>query len=280
MADIKECLGIPNMGPLYFRFPANNEPMQNIQELIDLSMFVKSTVRNKDIEEFKGKDFNIQLINYGDAQVVAVLTVDNSKQYTLMINQPATEFGYGKKEFDNLIKLNQIDPSIVIKPIHYFEQNHHELYITPYYYQARCIGLSPTDWGIWIPEPKYHFQIFNERERKIINSTMIAMLIKLYDKENNKGISKCYLHGGDFMLLKGFENHEMSFDNIASHIKLIAARELTTISLDDYIDRIKIELSNQEQTNLIITGEKLQCPFTKEEIEMGIEKGIKIRSRN
>ena len=50
-------------------------------------------------------------------------------------------------------------------------------------------SLGIHDFGPWyvelLPEPEYHFETFNENDRKIINSTMIAMLIKLYDEEIN-----------------------------------------------------------------------------------------------
>ena len=109
---------------------------------------------------------------------------------------------------------------------------------------------------------------------------MIAMLIKLYDDENNKGIANCRLDGGDFMLLKGYENNEISCDNIIKHLKLIAARELVPISLDDYINRIRIELANNEEINSIVIGKKLRQPFTEEEIETGIEIGLALRNQN
>lgn len=277
MADIKSSLGIPNFGPWYVELL----PEQNItEELINISKFVKSIISNKNIPEFNSNDINIQFINYGKTQLVFVVTVDNSKQYTLLINQPATKYGVGKNEFDNLNKLNQMDSELVIKPMYYFENGNYELYITPYYHQARCVGVETTQWGIWIPEPEYHFETFNENDRKIINSTMIAMLIKLYDDENNKGIANCRLDGGDFMLLKGYENNEISCDNIIKHLKLIAARELVPISLDDYINRIRIELANNEEINSIVIGKKLRQPFTEEEIETGIEMGLELRNQN
>ena len=109
---------------------------------------------------------------------------------------------------------------------------------------------------------------------------MVAMLIKLYNEENSMGIAKCRLDGGDFMLLKGFENNEISFENIINHLKLIAARELISISLDDYINKIRTELTNQENNELIITGKNLRRQLTNEEIETGIQLGLKLRKQN
>ena len=277
MTNIKDSLGIPNFGPWYVRAL----PGQKIlEELRSMSEFIKWVISSSDIPEFDSDNIVVQFINYGDTQLVFVVTVDDSKQYTLLVNQPKTKYGAGKAEFNNLNKLNQADTKLVIKPMYYFEKNNHELYITPYCHQARCVGVETTEWGIWVPEPYYHFEVFKENDRKVINSTMIAMLIKLYDEENSTAIAKCKLDGGDFMLLKGFENEEISFDSITKYIKLIAARELITISLDDYINRIRIELLNQEESEPIITGRKLRQSFTREEIELGIEMGLKLREQN
>ena len=45
-------------------------------------------------------------------------------------------------------------PEIIIKPIRYYvnpENLQQELYMTPYYYQARCIGVETEKkgWGIY-----------------------------------------------------------------------------------------------------------------------------------
>ncbi len=68
--------------------------------------------------------------------------------------------------------------------------------------------------GIWIPEPYYHFKPFSQEERRVINSSMVAALITLYDEENNQGLSKVRLDCGDFMLLKGYEEEELIQDSI------------------------------------------------------------------
>lgn len=276
MTDIKEALGIPEFGSWYVELLPN----QNIiEELILLSKLVKSMVDSNSIEELKGNKKNIKFINYGKTQLVYVMTIDNSRQYTLLINQPATEYGLGKAEFNNLNRLNQLDSDAVIKPIGYFENNGKELYITPYYRQARCVGIETKDWGVWVPEPNYHFRKFTEEEKHAVNSVIVAMLVKLYDEENNQGLSKCRLDGGDFMLLKGYEYNDMSFENIMNSIKLIAARKLIPISLDDYIERIRIELSGQDCNEMLVLGGKLKQPFTIEEIEDGIEKGLELRKK-
>ena len=277
MFDIKDSLGIPNFGPWYINVLPEQDTLEEITEIFN---FIKSVVYDKKILEFNSGNIDIQFINYGRTQLVFVVTVDNNKQYTLLVNQPATKYGVGKNEFDNLNMLNKIDAQLVIKPLYYFENENQELYITPYYHQARCIGVDTNEWGMWIPEPEYHFDMFNEKNRRIINSTMIAILIRLYDEKNNKGISKCRLDGGDFMLLKGFENNELSYDNITNYIKLIAARELLHISLDDYINRIRLELASKYTDNLIVVGKKLRKPFTEDEIESGVEMGLRLKRIN
>ena len=183
MTNIKDSLGIPNFGPWYIEILPNQDILE---ELIDMSKFVKSIIDNKNIHEFNSNNIDVQFINYGKTQLVFVVTVDNSKQYTLLINQPATKYGVGKNEFDNLNKLNQIDSELVIKPMYYFENGNYELYITPYYHQARCVGVETTQWGIWIPEPEYHFETFNEKDRKIINS----LKKDYYDKGVEQGIEQ------------------------------------------------------------------------------------------
>ena len=215
MEDITKNLGIPNFGPIYLELlPGQNSD----DEFMKIYYFVSRVVSSGEIGKFK--DIDVQFINYGRTQLVFVVTMDNSRQYTLLVNQPATKFGVGEREYNNLNELNQLDSSIVIKPICYCKAGIQELYVTPYYYQARCIGIETTKWGIWIPEPNYHFKVFNENERKVINSTMVAILVKLYDKEKNVGLSKCRLDGGDFMLLKGFENNDISPENILDNMEV------------------------------------------------------------
>ena len=277
MDDIRKPLGINVLQACYVSLL----PDQNItEELIECSKLVKSMLDNSDVEELKGYRKRVEFINYGDTQLVFAIVIDESRTYALLINQPTTEYGVGKREYDNLIKLNQMDSELVIKPIHYYERNKRELYVTPYYDLARCVGIEEKDWGVWEPEPSYHFRKFTDEERKTVNQAMVASLIKLYDEENNLGIANCVLTGGDFMLLKGYEDSEISFENIMNSIKLIAARRLISISLEDYIDRIRIELSEEDipESELVILKSRIKNPFTKEEIETGIELGLSLRN--
>ncbi len=268
----KEALGIPNFGPHYL----NVLPGQiDIVELIKTVGFVTSFVENGDIKEFIGDHVDVRFINYGSTQLVFVVEVDDRK-YTLLVNQPATSYGVGKKEYDNLTELSKVNPDLVVRPIHYHEDGERELYMTPYYYQSRCIGVEYNDWGVWKPEPEYHFSNFNDKERLIINSSMVASLIKLY---NGKGLSKVRLDGGDFTLLKCYDKLDLSYDNVLNSIRLIAARDMVDISLDDYIELLKNELLNSGINEYTILGKKPRQLITEKEIDSGIELGMKLRKK-
>ena len=95
----KESLGIPNYGPWYLEL---NEEQGYLEELAKINYFLESFVCENKIDELNGEEYRIQFINYGRTQLVFVVTVDDDKQYTLLVNQPKTEYGVGKREFDNL----------------------------------------------------------------------------------------------------------------------------------------------------------------------------------
>ena len=275
-----ESLGIENYGEWYIRhLPEQNEK----EEFKKVNDFISEFISKTDMEELKGKK-HIKFINYGDTQLVFVVTINEEKQYALLLNQPKTEVGQGLEEYNNLINLNKNHPDIVIRPLKYYvnpANPQQELYITPYYFKARCVGVNEKDWGIWIPEPEYHFKDFNQTERKIINKCMIALVVKLYDEKNKRGISKWRFDGGDFMLLKGFEKEEINEENILKKLLMISARKLITIEFNEYIDKMKIELKNglKEEDKKIIIGKNLRCPFSEEEIEEGIKFGMILREK-
>ena len=271
-----ESLGIPNYGPWYYRLSDG----QNItEEIIYIHNFIDNVVSMNQFAEFKGKEMDIQFINYGKTQLVFVLTIDNSRQYTLLVNQPATEYGIGKREFDNLELLsNKFDE--VIKPLYYFGNGKSELYVTPYMYKSRCIGVETSNWGVWIPEPQYHFRSFDLSDRKVINTCMVALMIKFYNSELEMGISKCRLDGGDFMLEKDFEKNPINVESILKKIKLIAARDLISMNLDDYIARLRLELSSKNVDDNLIIGKTLRCPLSEDEIEDGIKLGLELRKKS
>ena len=268
----KEALGIPNFGPWYLKFRPNQDV---IVEWLKTVNFACSFVSDSNIKELVGDYVDVRFINYGETQLVLVVVVDN-KKYTLLVNQPATSYGVGKKEYDNLTELSKVNPDLVVRPIHYHEDGERELYMTPYYYQSRCIGVEYNDWGVWKPEPEYHFSNFNDKERLIINSSMVASLIKLY---NGKGLSKVRLDGGDFTLLKCYDKLDLSYDNVLNNIRLIAARDMVDISLDDYIELLKNELLNSGINEYTILGKKPRQLMTEKEIDSGIELGMKLRKK-
>ena len=275
-----ESLGIEDYGEWCIR----HLPEQNVtEEFKKVNDFISEFISKTDMEELNGKK-NIKFINYGDTQLVFVVTINEEKQYTLVLNQPKTEAGQGLEEYNNLINLNKNHPDIVIKPLKYYvspSNPQQELYITPYYFKARCVGVNEKDWGVWIPEPEYHFKDFNQNERKIINKCMIALVVKLYDEKNQKGISEWRFDGGDFMLLKGFEKEEINEENILKKLLMISARKLITIELNEYVDKMKIELKNglKEENEKIIIEKNLRCPFSEEEIEEGIKFGMNLREK-
>ena len=274
-------LGIDNYSDWYIR---HSESQNQEKEFIKVNSFIKNFCLNNDFEELKGSKISLQFINYGDTQLVFVVTVDNSKQYTLLVNQPKTRPGQALEEFNNLTTFNKLHPEIIIKPIKYYvnpENPQQELYMTPYYYQARCVGVSSGEegWGEWIPEPEYHYRIFSEKEGKIIKKCMVAMMVKFYDGKNKSVIAGYSLDGDDFMLKKGYENEELNEENIIKNFVFIAARKVIKIEFDEYINRIKKELKNDfgDNDEKIILKKKLRAPFTEEDIEEGIKYGMKLR---
>ena len=274
MVNKNDSLGIPNYGPWYLEV---NSKQNELEEFVKVNQFVVSVGQDDRIDI--GDSKRVEFINYGKTQLVFVLTVDEDRQYTLLVNQPAVEFGTGEKEFINLSYLNNRYADVVVKPICYFayEEENYELYVTPYYYQSRCIGVETTNWGMWVPEPSYYFKKFNREEQGMINSSIIATLIMLYDEDLELAIGKCRLDGGDFMLEKGFESRGYNYANILSNMKLIAARELINIGLSEYIDRLKKECLGEVE-HYIFLAESLKCKMENDEVNKGIELGLKLRS--
>lgn len=281
----EEPLGIPSSGFEYMKMTKENANWrERLDKFLDIRKFISDVVNTNTMPEFQGENKTVQFINYGDTELVFVFNVENRK-YTLLVGQPATEFGEVETEYENLRRLGKCHKENIVVPIRYFSNGKDmELYVTPYLYQARCVGIEEKDWGMWVPEPQYYFQDFSQESRKIINSSMIAMLIKFFDDKNNLGIGACHIGGGDFVLQKGFEKEKITYENVLRNIKLIAARKLISASLDEYIDRIKQEFSrrtyykteNQRDKSILINY-KCKTPMTLEEIQKGIELGYKLR---
>lgn len=284
---MEEPLGIQSYGYEYMELSPNQEGLENslieFKEIID---FLVKVINSNRMQEFQGNK-KLQFINYGDTELVYVLNV-NGKYYTMLMGQPAVEFGTVKREYENLKLLGRNNRENVVVPMQYFKDknNKREVYITPYLYQARCIGIEDKKLGTWIPEPKYHFKEFSQAERSIINSNMIAILIKLFDDKNNLGIGDCELGGGDFVLEKGYENETFTHDNILRRMKLIAARNLLPMSLDEYVRTLRKEFvkntyykTGEKSDKSILVNRKLKTPMSIEEIEQGIELGYELRKR-
>lgn len=227
----------------------------------------------------------LEFINYGDTQQVYVLTA-NGKQWSVLITQPGTEHGTGKKEYDNLRQLSTNNPDVIVKPEYYFEDNGKELYIAPYIYQARCIASQDHGYGIYVPEPYYRFDTFTPREREVVNTCMIANLVRLYDEENGQGIGACKIGGGDFILEKSWSDSSRSIDETLDKMKLIAAREMIPMSLSDYEQQLLIEFSErtyyrrlEDRDPNVLINHKNRIPMTYGEIGNGIELGRQLRKK-
>ena len=283
MKDLTSSIGLPdNYWPIYIKLPPGSNSIESlVSEYTGIMTFLSNISTDNTITEFQGNTKQIKFINYGDTQLVFVITINDYKQYTLIVNQPITPFGVGKTEYDNLKTLSNKNDN-VIKPMYYRTYDNRELYITPYYHQARCLGITENSWGMWVPEPVYHFKIFSSEEKSVIISCMVALLINLYDEKNKKGLSGIRLDGGDFMLEKGFEDYDLNFENVLKRMKLIAARSLVQIDLDEYINVIRQELSRQvlDEQKLMIIGKSLGSPIALDTIENGIRLGIDLRKKH
>ena len=288
-----ESLGIPGNGFDYIKVAPKENVLEELQdritEFIEITDFLKDVVFEKGVPEFQGQNKRLRFINYGDTQLVYVLEV-NDRNYTLLLGQPAAEFGIVRREHDNLRRLAQNTQENVVAPIHYFQSKDgkRELYVTPYIHQARCIASDDVDgWGVYVPEPEYHFSSFSAEERKVINSSMIALLVKMYDQKNKQGIAACKIGGGDFILEKGYENEPLTHENILKRMKLIAARDMVSMNFDEYLDILRNEFSKRtyykaedQRDKSILVNHKSRIPMTDEEIEKGIEIGINLRERD
>ncbi len=285
-----ESLGIPGNGFEYIKLDSNKSGVNaletRINEFMGISEFLKEVVLEKGVPEFQGQNKRLRFINYGDTQLVYVLEV-NDRSYTILLGQPASEFGIVKREHDNLRRIAKNNSENVVSPIHYFQSKDgkRELYVTPYLHQARCIASDEVDgWGVYVPEPDYHFSSFSNEERSVINSSMIALLIKFYDQKNKQGIAACKIGGGDFILEKGYENESLTHVNILKRMKLIAARDMVSMSLEDYIETLKHEFSKRtyyrteaDRDKSVLVNHKARIPMAENEINKGIELGLKLR---
>lgn len=291
--SLAELLEKLNNNPDNLGIPGNGFEYQNLtgkqdatKEFFRTQSFLKKIFLERIINEapeLVDPNMSLQFINYGDTQQVYVLTA-NGKQWSVLVTQPGTKHGIGKCEFDNLRHLSTINSDVIVKPEYYFEDNGKELYIAPYIYQARCIASQDHGYGIYVPEPFYRFDTFTPREREVVNTCMIANLVRLYDDEKEQGLGACKIGGGDFILDKSWDTSTKDIDDTLESMKLIAAREMIPMSFDDYLQQLLIEFSErtyyrniEDRDPNILINHKNRIPMTFGEIGEGIELGKHLR---
>lgn len=276
--NVQEKLGIPSNG---YRYHIVRENQNHKDEFLKTEEFLKWILRNH-LEEFNAAT-TINFINYGDTELVYV--IDNSGyKITLLVGQPSIEFGTVKKEYDNLKKLAERNPDLVVCPINYFSHECREAFFTPYIYQARCIASSELGYGAYVPDPDYKFIVYNPEDTYTICKAMIANLILLYNQDDNLGLASCKIGGGDFILEKEYDKELHSIENTLKRMHLIGARELISIDFNSYIQLLKNEFSQttyyqrlEEKNPSILINHKNRIPMSREAIEDGIQLGLKLR---
>ena len=265
-------ISIGKINPMYIE-------INEIQDVNDEYKKIKKFL-NKFLDYYASKNdisidsLQLEFINYGKTELVYVLKENNMNTLTILVKQPAVRFGKVKQEALYLNELKKTDEN-VIAPIDYFSLWDQELYITPYINQARCIA-SYNGWGMYIPEPYYRFEKFNEEQQTIINTCMIAKLVSYYDLENKQGISACKLGGGDFMLPKDWEKTPSTIEETLKELYFIAAREKISCTLDEYLTLIRNEFSKVTINEIPKTSKiniRGRVPMNTQEIEAGIELG-------
>jgi len=278
----KEKLGIPSNGTIYHKL----KPSQNLLvESLKTNNFLSSVLKGFCDQENIDKELcKLAFINYGDTQLVYVLSTPEI-QYAVLVGQPATRFGIVKDEYINLLELSDKNERYIATPKTYAKGKDREMYIAPYYKQARCVASDESGWGVYIPEPHYRFENFSEHQRKTVNISMIALLVKMYDDENKKGIADCRVGGGDFILEKEWSDEPPSFSNTVNRMKLISARKFIKIEFTEYLKLLSKEFllntyysDDKKRNPLILINIKNRQPMTIEEIQKGIALGIKLRN--
>ena len=273
-----ENLGIPDSGYFYH---FTDEMQERSVEFEKTERFLNWLV-SEHPGEF-GDNVAIKFINYGDTELVYI--VDESEyQRTLLVGQPNTKFGTVKSEYDNLQKLYRQNPSTIVCPTIYFSHEEREAYITPYFYQARCIASQEIGWGAYIPEPSYHFKKYGEEDEYIVCAAMIANLVTLYNEQEKLGIASCKIGGGDFILEKEWDRELHTMENTLNRMHLIAARDFISLDLPAYINLLKDEFSKKtyykriaDKDYSILVNCKNREPMKKIAIEDGIALGLKLR---
>lgn len=302
----REKLGIPTTEKDYIKIvdsPMYYEPIRKGLNPRDIEYQVYQSVSKKVAEWFEemylqtGEKADIQFINYGDTELVYVIGYGD-KKYTMLIGQPSVARGKIKQEAELLKKYAAIDRATVVAPLayypvispynnekkDYFRSFYKEAYITPYHMQARCVASQEDGFGIYVPEPNYHFEKFSKAESDLVCSCMIAKLVYMYDAKTKAGISACKLGGGDFILSKEWDREHLDAVDTLKNMKLIAAREEVHCTLDDYISLLKSEFSKKTyyatesaRDKSILVNHKARVGMNPEAIDKGIAVGLKLR---
>lgn len=276
-------LGIPGNGFSYMKINSNQDITK---EFIEQDNFLRRIFTErviKEAPELADPNMKLEFINYGDTQMVYVLTA-NDKQWSILVTQPSQGCGIGRMEHDNLRRLAEICPEVIVKPEYYFTDGKRELYVAPYSYQARCVASQEHGYGVYVPEPFYRFEVFPQNVGKTVNTCMIANLVRLYDEEKGQGIGACKIGGGDFILDKAWDKSDMSVEATLENMRLIAAREMIPMSLSEYEQQLLIEFSErtyysriENRDPSVLINHKNRVPMSFEEIGDGIELGRQLR---
>ena len=232
--------GISTISNFYISTTDNqdkNYEKQRIANFISMYAHHYAQHHNVNIDAIK-----VDLINYGLNELVYMMQVGD-EALTLLVKQPCIQKGLVKEEADNLTKLHELDEN-VIAPIEYFENEDCELYATPYINKARCVSVV-ENWGVYVPEPRNHFEMFFPEDTVAVCTSIIAKLVNLYDFDDNKGLASCYITSGDFMLAEDWEDEEITIDRILPRLYLIAARSRVSCSFEEYIEMIRREFSSE-----------------------------------
>lgn len=273
-------LGIPDTD---YRYIQVNQDQDKDNEAIYINNLICDFVRDNNFEPLKNKKFKVEFINYGDTELVYVIKTEDGKLYTMLIGQPKNELGTVKEEFDNLSNLSK-NNDFIVKPEYYYSNGEKELMITPYEYQARCIAGKNNKYGMYIPEPYYRFEPFKKEEEHMVNTCMVANLVRAH--EDNKGIIETRLGGGDFILRKEYSAFYQTYESLLKNMKLTSVRKLIDIDLKDYLELLRNELSKvtyysdiKDRDNSIIVNQKNRAKMLNDSIEDGISLGLSLREQ-
>ena len=251
------------------------EGMDNYEGFLHLSYFFRKFYADNTFF-VERKPIQSRFINFGNRELIYVIEQGNQR-YAMTISQPHLPFGEVKKEYDFLKQFGNKNPETVVTPMYYFSDSElgEELYIAEYITQARCISNHGGVWGRFIPEPEYRFKAYYEEELHQLLPWLIAKLIMLYDDEKHQGIADFNSKEGDFIMDPKFEKTDKSPDFI-NGLRLITIRNVTNMTLDEYVATIKREFQElPKEGNIINTCS--DCPIRAQDIEKGIQIGLELK---